>query len=204
VAVEEREGDVVQQRGQLVLVPQALTRDWGGIARLSMPPARCLSVSMADRAMPAASGGIEYDVHASRDTYQQSMEPAAAPPESSSRADRISYRRAFRHSPRDAGADVLTLLQRADGSWGLEEDLARAVGVKLGGLRKLAKGLGEIPDADRVIATAAALAYLDEKARDSRHEWHLLAHKALMWLDAAIAGSGRPPEDIIDLVRPLL
>ncbi len=79
--------------------------------------------------------------------------------------------------------DRLVLLQRADGSWDLDEELADVLGVRLRKLRKKLEGAAGDPDeAARAWATALALAWLESRAADSRAEWELLAEKAREWL----------------------
>ncbi len=84
--------------------------------------------------------------------------------------------------------DELVVLQRADGSWDLDESLASALGVRLRKLQKKLKGASGDPDeAARAWATALALAWLESNAADSREEWELLAAKARDWLSRCAA-----------------
>jgi von Willebrand factor A domain-containing protein 5 len=79
--------------------------------------------------------------------------------------------------------DRLVLLQRADGSWNLDEGLASALGVRLRKLQKKLEGAtGDPEEAARAWATALALAWLEANAADSRDEWEILADKAKAWL----------------------
>lgn len=92
--------------------------------------------------------------------------------------------------PADAHARMVELiaLQRADGSWDLTSDLARAVGHDLAELEAAAASAsGKKAEARRALATALALAWLDEHASAERSEWRMLAAKAIKWLAAVAA-----------------
>jgi len=196
VAVEEREGAEDRQRGQLVLVPQALTRDWGGLIaasavdhRISMgsaPRGRWL-LSM-DQRMPLPDGFAESDA-----CYDQT----AAQPRA--RMHLFQLLRA-----RSVADDRLTVLQRADGSWPLDQSLSKAVGVGLAKLRKVARSLQGVDEAEAVVATAAALVWLRTRAAASIDEWRLLAEKAEAWLDGALDGTPYSREEIEHLIEAVL
>jgi hypothetical protein len=100
--------------------------------------------------------------------------------------------------------DRLVVLQRADGSWDLDDELAAVLGVRLGKLRKKLKGATGAPEeATRAWATALALAWLQSSASELRDEWELLADKAKAWLSrcgARLAGG----EDWIDAASAAL
>jgi len=80
-------------------------------------------------------------------------------------------------------------LQRADGSWDLDERLAAVLGETL---RDLEKGLvgspGDPAVARGLLATKLALDFLSKKCAAEGDEWFLLAEKARAWL--ASHGSG--------------
>jgi hypothetical protein len=79
-------------------------------------------------------------------------------------------------------------LQRADGSWELTPELARAIGHNLAELEAaLADATGNADEARTAWATALALAWLEEHARDAEGEWRLLAEKARAWLSGVTA-----------------
>jgi Ca-activated chloride channel family protein len=88
--------------------------------------------------------------------------------------------------------DELVVLQRADGSWDLDENLARVLELRLRKLRKKLEGAtGDPAETARAWATALALVWLESEAADSRDEWELLADKAKAWLSrcgARLAG----------------
>jgi Ca-activated chloride channel family protein len=92
-----------------------------------------------------------------------------------------------------SGMHRLILLQTAEGSWDLTEELAAVVGRDLVELRaavQVAKGSQQ--EISRAWATALALAWLGRNATEAEDEWHLLALKARTWLDktAAVPASG--------------
>ncbi|HEY7698438.1 MAG TPA: VIT and VWA domain-containing protein [Vicinamibacteria bacterium] len=96
---------------------------------------------------------------------------------------------AFARSVAPRPLDDLVVLQRADGSWDLDENLARILGMRLGKLRKKLEGAtGDPGEAARAWATALALAWLESRAADSRDEWELLADKAKARLSRCGAG----------------
>jgi hypothetical protein len=197
VAVEERDGKEAQERGRLVLVPQALTRDWGGVVLASMAPGMAISRSVRHRMVAMDS----------MDSSMGNVRACMGPPQEygplPSQPDRgqdfpDEY---FPPKVRTPDHDAVTLLQRADGSWKLDNALAKAVGVKLKTLQRLAEMLRDAPDAETVVATAAALAYLQLNALDSMREWRMLAKKAEAWLDARLAGTGHDRLEVIGLAR---
>jgi hypothetical protein len=82
----------------------------------------------------------------------------------------------------------LILLQSADGSWELTEDMASIVGRDLLELRAAVQGAtGPQPEILRAWATALALAWLGRNAADAEDEWRLLAVKARTWIAGAAA-----------------
>jgi len=92
-------------------------------------------------------------------------------------------------SPGDVGPHLdVVRLQQADGSWSLKGELARALGVKLEKLRKIAETAEKGGTWHDVVATLAALRYLQTRAADFEGEWRLLAEKAERWLATALAG----------------
>jgi hypothetical protein len=89
---------------------------------------------------------------------------------------------------------AVAALQRADGSWELTAALARAIGHDLAELEALLSGsTGKIDEAQKAWATALALAWLEEHARESEGEWRLLAAKGRKWLDRV---SARPAHGV--------
>ena len=83
---------------------------------------------------------------------------------------------------------AVAALQRADGSWELTAALARAIGHDLAELEALLLGAtGNEEETRKAWATALALAWLEERARDQEGEWRLLGAKARAWLDGVTA-----------------
>jgi hypothetical protein len=111
-------------------------------------------------------------------------------------AEARAPRRAAAHPPWALGKlrpptrplDRLVALQRADGSWTLDDELARALGWA--DVQRLRQALGREIGGEqekRAAATALALAWLDRECGDNHDEWHMLANKGREWL-------GRTPE----------
>jgi hypothetical protein len=74
-------------------------------------------------------------------------------------------------------------LQRADGSWNLDDELAAALGWA--DAKQLLAVFGRSlanPQDSSAAATALALAWLDFECRDTKDEWLMLADKARQWL----------------------
>ena len=81
---------------------------------------------------------------------------------------------------------ALILLQAADGSWELTQELASIIGRDLVELRSAVKGAtGPQPELLRAWATALSIAWLGRNAADVEDEWRLLAAKAQRWIDGA-------------------
>jgi hypothetical protein len=82
--------------------------------------------------------------------------------------------------------DALVALQRADGSWELDGDFAKAVALTLRTLEKALPGAaGDPGPARRALATAIALEWLQKHAAADGGEWELLAKKAVQWLSTS-------------------
>jgi hypothetical protein len=90
--------------------------------------------------------------------------------------------------------DRLVGLQRADGSWDLDEAFAESVWMHLATLEEaLAGAFGDQDVVRRALATAVAIAWLESHAPDAMVEWEMLAGKGVAWLQscgAAPAGGG--------------
>lgn len=81
----------------------------------------------------------------------------------------------------------LISLQKADGSWDLNEDLALVLGMKLEDIQ------AALPDKDANSsswATVLAVLWLHDNAKDMDCEWELLERKAVAWIHTH-AGSDR-------------
>jgi Ca-activated chloride channel family protein len=89
--------------------------------------------------------------------------------------------------------DRVIALQRADGSWELDEALLVACGFQLEQRRVLEAFIPVAAQEEgrRAMATAIALTFLRRRAAADRAEWELLARKAERWLDRlAVAPNG--------------
>jgi Ca-activated chloride channel family protein len=206
VAIERRETPVLGDV-QLRRVPIALTTGWGGLEHQRIGSTLTLSA-------PAASLRQAYDAVASAEAWSPAPRASSAPgmlsrlkrwavgdPEAEERMN-AEMRREAGSWKREAGsgkleagsgkleADLIAL-QRADGSWDLTADLARAIGRELADLESALDGAsGGRDEIRKAWATALALAWLEEHAQDTEDEWRMLAAKARRWLDRVVA---RPP-----------
>jgi len=192
VAVEERAGEQAQERGQLVLVPQALTRGWHG----AMPsPIQARSITTAcgarfsERPRPQA---MEY------------MRPSGVPDRAWNSARRVDGPQGPPPAWLDRPFAMVVQAQRADGSWRLDDRLATALGIGVDALRHLARRLAGVANADAVVATTAALVFLRTRAANRSDEWRLLAEKAAEWLDRALAGTSHTPDEVERLVARIM
>ena len=158
----EKRANAAPRKIELRRVPVALTRGWGGMDRLTL---------RGGGEMDRLTLGQTYDAAKVGEVMRLAAAPAAA-------------------APREL--DQLVVLQRADGSWDLDDDLAAAVGVRLRKLRRrLAGATGDPEEAARAWATALAITWLESHTSESRDEWELLAEKARAWLSrcqARLAG----------------
>jgi Ca-activated chloride channel family protein len=208
VAVETRETPVAGE-AQLRKVAVAIPRGWHGFGlppqAQGTPPGVVMGVprgyasvadyalAMARRSAPSAPGAPFPIGSASigRRLFR-TMSGASPGGESRSREDTVDLRR---ESPQadlrraERPVDALVALQRADGSWALDDDLARALGWRKA--KDLGKALhrrlaGE--SEERAFATALALAWLERECHDSVDEWRLLAAKGREWLARAPDG----------------
>jgi vault protein inter-alpha-trypsin-like protein/VWA domain-containing protein len=184
VAIERRDTPVLGDV-QLRRIPIALTAGWGGLQDtvlrgLHHAPAM-LSVRMAlPHVAPAAHGEVRAvqrmqvadGVPAREDMWSMTVSGPAGPRQKKTSA-----------TP-PTGLHALVALQHADGSWDLTSELAAIIGCELGDLESAIAGAsGARADARRAWATALALVWLSEHARDAQNKWQLLAAKARRWLD---------------------
>jgi len=170
VAVEQRATPVVGDM-QLRRVPIALTTGWGGL--LSQPLTSVARVAMAAPPQPSVPGQFgdlrTHAIGAAGFVRRQFNSLKAARPSAPGRAAQGS------RTP----VDRLIALQRADGSWELTGELAALLGTTRSRLQ------ADIPlrATSRSWATALAIAWIREHARDRKSEWELLVRKAEEWLD---------------------
>jgi Ca-activated chloride channel family protein len=182
VAIEHREAPA-EGRAELRRVPVALTSGWGGVreqgvvmaslsASMLASPARAIHSLGRSR---ASSADVDYE-SAPDACFSMSSGPMASSPASWEPATRLDLTRQHDH---------LIALQRADGSWDLDDEFAQAVSMRLRDLEKALRDAVGNPDvARRALATAIAIAWLEKFAASARGEWEMLAEKAGRWLEA--------------------
>ena len=191
VAVEERE-IATEGEAQLRKVPVAITRGWHGNEQVRFSVQRgmllgsdMLSVARLAQTFDLADMSVEAsDWSAGSSVFRSSSSPRPKRPRAGTSVRPL---------------DRLVALQRADGSWRLDDELARVVGwpdrtraqAALG--RALAadgpgtpiaiawgRSVGE--DEMNAVATALALEWLRLECADTQDEWRILAQKADEWL----------------------
>ena len=181
VAVEERETPV---EGELRVrkVPVAISSGWHGIGSVRGVARVASLMSPMSLAIPQPMPACEPAAFDMAPLFARVRGPKAA-----------QTRRPV---------DRVVGLQRADGAWGLTEDLADAMGV---GRRELEAEFDaafedlrtRVPDprslgtdiCRRAFATALALRWLEANCADTREEWDGLAQKAHEWLQKAPLGA---------------
>jgi hypothetical protein len=219
VAVERRETPVLGDM-QLRRIPIALTSGWGAVERmrpmvvgamLGVAPGLTLGAPAAWRRADEDEDGSDQAMRIERlrapgmPKARRLEIPGAGSTGPIARGlDRLR-RWGSGATPSDQDPDltpsaltsgmlVVAALQRADGSWELTPELARAIGHKLAELEALLSGsTGRMDEARKAWATALALAWLEEHARDMEVEWRLLAAKGRKWLDGV---SARPAHGV--------
>ncbi len=215
VAIEHREqaeaGEVVLRR-----VPIAVTNGWGESDIRQSPTTTGFSLSP----IPAPSSGVMHQMiwSAPSDAADSSPRPSSltsmSPGKSSigwakkllrNRARDTSSRKTSARAAATSGpVDRLVALQRADGSWSLNEAFAAAIGRPL---RDLEHALGDAvqnEETRQAWATAIAVTFLEQNATHRRDEWSLLAEKAKRWLgrvNARPAGSATWTEAAGDFLQ---
>ena len=172
VAVEARETPT-EGEAQLRKVPVAITRGWHGTASASM--------------------GVQFDMAMSDDADELVRFSERAPARARYQPAAPLLSRAFKRAgfleQSTRPLDRLVALQRADGSWTLDDDLARALGWR--GIQELRDAIGRPLPGDheaRAAATALALAWLEQECPDASDEWRILADKGREWLERTPEG----------------
>lgn len=200
VAIERRE---VPSDGeaQLRRVPVAITSGWHG---LPAPAPFSGIVGRATAALPMGTfdAAMEMDeafCASPSEPFAFRPSAAAAPPPSLLRK---ALDRSGLGSPAPADVweapaspvrplDVVVALQKADGSWVLDDELARALGWP--DARRLRESLDQPPASvqeEVALATALALRWLERDCAAARDEWRILAEKGLDWLERMPGGAG--------------
>jgi Ca-activated chloride channel family protein len=214
VAVERRE-QPAKGNIQLRRVPIALTSGWGGLERdlrrgvmpaMAAPPAPGGSLEVKElliaptmpRPLSAAQGLISRV--AGPIPGRQASDGKSGPPPPRPGASRATRKAGGPQELGTARAKMLGViaLQRADGSWELTEEFARAVGQPLDKLRVAQTGAsGDTSEVNRAWATALALHWLRAHANAFEGEWRMIAAKGRQWLDRVnvLPASGRSWSD---------
>ena len=213
VAIEHRDTPL-EGRAELRRVPVALTSGWGGMRETGvqyMGAPQMDVLGMADTPMqggPSLRGSFDVMSLSAGASYDQAAPMSAL---SSSRLPARSQVRASIGSQPHAQVlrplDALVALQRADGSWELDGEFAKAVSFKLRQLEKeLRTATGDPDTVRRALATAIALEWLEKHAAAQRGEWELLALKAAKWLSASLTepAAGQGWNAWLDAARRLL
>ncbi len=206
VAIERRETPVLGGM-QLRRVPIALTSGWGDLERDSRRrlSGAAIDASAAYLVAPTSAPGPN-DAGDDDDYARRAVPPLMMPSRLKSgarvpsamkgalsrlgdwgRGARLSDANATPSTVTPAGMHAgmvaLVVLQRGDGSWDLTPDFAGAIGHDLAQLESILPGAtGNRGETRKAWATALALAWLEEYARDAEDEWRLLAEKARKWL----------------------
>jgi Ca-activated chloride channel family protein len=197
VAIEERAEGAQHPPAELRRIPIALTREWGGLAEEGLR--RMLTTKLAG-VTPAISfckvamsrGGQQ---RLRRSTFAIKM--FATPDHGDGASPGNSPRLAASGAKSVADSDPLlqlALLQRADGSYTLGEELAGLARVPLRELVGLARQLGT--GRESVLATLVALHLLEHRFSDRREEWDLLAGKARRWLASQQVAAPAPASSL--------
>ena len=210
VAIERRETPVIGDM-QLRRIPIALTSGWGALetdarrrrgmvlsgASPGVMDTGAFAVQALRAAAPSSGADDDVDQYSSSPVFAKRYAASAQMPGAIRRGlDRLrTWGRGAEPSEPDAGSVkfttagrhaamvALVALQRADGSWDLTPEFASAIGQDLGPLESALTGsTGNRDEARRAWATALAVAWLDEHARDAEGEWRLLVEKARRWL----------------------
>ena len=183
VAIERREtpetGDL-----QLRRVPVALAAGWADRRPIVQPMARPMTLG-GERRTRAAAMSADMRIEALCLGAESSAPEGASEPPLLSRLSGAIFRRSAPDPHDELRTRVLALasLQRADGSWLLEDGLAHVVDRRLREVEK-AMPAPDAPLARELWATALALAWLERHASALVGEWRMLAAKAERWLDA--------------------
>ncbi len=103
--------------------------------------------------------------------------------------------------------DALVRLQRADGSWRLTGRLLDEIGLERERLVWSVAFIGGGAKAEAIVATLAAIAFLEMDVAEYEDEWSSLAAKAERWVEVALAAMGMEGafeplhEEVYDLIR---
>ncbi len=196
VAIEKRANPVTGEM-QLRKVPVALAKGWGGMDKIEPPVhmAQFGSGSLPPMSPPGFAAFAAAPAPMAKSPSpapKRSAPPSPPPPPAAAPLADVDFdalccesEEEDRFSPEpqpERLLDALVSLQRADGSWELDGDLARATGTVLSELKAAIANEKDQKLAAKALATALALIWLEKKAPGQKDEWRLLARKAEGWL----------------------
>jgi hypothetical protein len=192
VVVEKREV-ATSEPAVLRRVPIAIASGWGGVDNLILARRFGRQMNMMDRGSVSALELVDSMPEASlpsvSSAFSRVIEGWLPSRRTSVNEQTVGY--ASRGSERVF--DRVVALQRADGSWELDEALLIACGLKP---EQMAAMDAFVPAAapregKSAMATAIALTFLRRRASADQSEWDLLAQKAERYLDrVAVAPNG--------------
>ena len=199
VAVEERVEGAQTERAQLRRVPVALTHGWGGVERALQPTTRLSRASMSfapgvdllDAVFSRRHAGAPAPDNALSARCSEPAEFLAPNPDAVrsvddsfvSRSMNVLRSRGRKPGTSDDAFMRLTLAQRADGSFRLDDATLCEFGLEAAALARAADQLGGGEAAAAVVHTAVALVLLERRFAEREDEWRMLADKAQRWLD---------------------
>ena len=105
------------------------------------------------------------------DLLRRSGPPAGRPHDARRRATQAGGNSPLSAPPSTRQHDALVRLQRADGSWHLDRRLLGVLGVERDRLVELAATVGGGAQGEAIVATLAAVAFLEAHASEQRDEW---------------------------------
>jgi Ca-activated chloride channel family protein len=191
VAVEEREAGEDRPAAELRRIPVALAHGWGGVEAKRHEAYLAGIVKMPGSGYEVANqASFESINFLSAFPGSPMILPSSDEPRSSARrpdGDVASMRPRLSTPPPTRRHDALVRLQRADGSWRLDRRLLDVLGAERERLVELAATVRGGAQGEAIVATLAAVAFLEAHASEHRDEWSSLAAKALRWVEAALA-----------------
>jgi Ca-activated chloride channel family protein len=189
VVVEKREV-ATGEPAVLRRVPVAIASGWGGVDNLVLAQRMGRQMNMMDGAAVSALGSMRLGSLPSVSSAFSRLVEGLLPSRGTSVTEQIV---GYEARGSERVFDRVVALQRADGSWELDEALLFACGLAP---EQMAALEAFVPTATplegkRAMATAIALTFLRRRALADKAEWALLARKAERYLDrVAVAPNG--------------
>ncbi|XP_043851416.1 von Willebrand factor A domain-containing protein 5A-like isoform X1 [Dromiciops gliroides] len=147
----------------------------------SAPPRDYSSPYPADGGIFKSAGSLFKKKMAAKSGVSQARHLQMAFPQNSPRLMAAEHAVARDTSPPESPLLQLVSLQKADGSWELDEALASLLGVSV------QTALAALPDQSKDIpywATILAVLWMHKSSWDQREEWELLERKAVAWIQS--------------------